>query len=1006
MSEPKLISPLLDSFDMGDPISDHGGVKTCPAMKKDSDDKYIVKIISIPASPAQLDALLLSGAYADKADALAYYEGVANDIVEETKVLQTLSNLEGYFPYEDMQIVPMDDGTGFDVYLLSPYRRSLSRYLSKHTMTHLGALNLGLDLCSALAVARQSGYMYVALKPENVYLTQDQGFRIGDIGFLKLNSLKYASLPDRYRSVYTAPEIEDAFSCLNTTIDVYAVGLILYQAFNGGILPQQSAELPPPDYADYEIAEIILKACAADPKERWNDPVEMGQAIVSYIQRNGAHDTPIVPPIPEEPPQSLENEEPSDVSSGESSETTDETEESFDAAESAESEPVAQEDTTDSTEDTIEEDTQSADEASSSEEQNAVYSEDDFGNLSFLDDVTADETLPGEDSTDVDYDQISVEVSDILNQADELISHPTPDPVIPPEPIEVTLPSEEAETDEAEQADAEDENQESDNDTPAEEAEPQNEPTEDEESDVAGEDVENDEQYDTESAPVKPKRHWLRNTIIVLLILALLGAGYFFYKNFYLQLVDSISLEGSEDCLTVYVDSQIDDELLSVICTDTYGNQTQMPVVDGKASFTDLAPDSAYTVKLAIKGFHKLEGQTSTAYTTPVRTDIVQFSAVTGTEDGSIVIGFAIEGPDVSQWKLLYGATGEETTEVLFSGHMYTLTGLTIGTEYSFELLPATELYITGNNKTTYVASKLVRAENLTVTSCINGELKAQWDVPADTQIGSWTVRCYNENGYDKTVVVETNSVAFSEIVDTDSYTLEVTAAGMSVGERVLVSAGSVTVTDFTATMESNTAAKLSWNSTAEQSSWKITYTVDNSPVQEVSVENSTEFVLANLLPGSTYNITLQTPAGEPVFGGNLQLTTKEAEKFNDYLVTSKRVDLRMCKTPSDENWTVDDVSRSDYTTSFASGESASFVLHIKGKYSSSTNEVSVQFVIRDKENNVLSMSQSDRKWADMWHKNDGEFDLPALPTAAGEYTVFVYFDGAYVGQQDFTVTT
>ena len=42
MSEPKLISPMLDNFAMGDPISDRDGVRCCPAMENGSDEKYIV----------------------------------------------------------------------------------------------------------------------------------------------------------------------------------------------------------------------------------------------------------------------------------------------------------------------------------------------------------------------------------------------------------------------------------------------------------------------------------------------------------------------------------------------------------------------------------------------------------------------------------------------------------------------------------------------------------------------------------------------------------------------------------------------------------------------------------------------------------------------------------------------------------------------------------------------------------------------------------------------------
>ena len=57
MSELKFNASMLDNFDIGAPISDHNGVRCCPAMERDTEEKYIVKVISIPASRQQLDAL-------------------------------------------------------------------------------------------------------------------------------------------------------------------------------------------------------------------------------------------------------------------------------------------------------------------------------------------------------------------------------------------------------------------------------------------------------------------------------------------------------------------------------------------------------------------------------------------------------------------------------------------------------------------------------------------------------------------------------------------------------------------------------------------------------------------------------------------------------------------------------------------------------------------------------------------------------------------------------------
>ena len=79
LSEAKLISPMLDGFAIGGSISDHHGIRCYPAMPVDSDKRYIVKVISIPASQVQLDALLLAGAYSSKDSALAYFKELAGE---------------------------------------------------------------------------------------------------------------------------------------------------------------------------------------------------------------------------------------------------------------------------------------------------------------------------------------------------------------------------------------------------------------------------------------------------------------------------------------------------------------------------------------------------------------------------------------------------------------------------------------------------------------------------------------------------------------------------------------------------------------------------------------------------------------------------------------------------------------------------------------------------------------------------------------------------------------
>ena len=115
MSEPQLISPLLDGFVMGDPIGGHDGVRACPAMHLETEKKYIVKIISLPASQSKLDALLLAGAFSDRESALAYFKELSEGVVSEAELLQKLSRNEGFVSFDKWQMIPMEeDETGFD----------------------------------------------------------------------------------------------------------------------------------------------------------------------------------------------------------------------------------------------------------------------------------------------------------------------------------------------------------------------------------------------------------------------------------------------------------------------------------------------------------------------------------------------------------------------------------------------------------------------------------------------------------------------------------------------------------------------------------------------------------------------------------------------------------------------------------------------------------------------------------------------------------------------------
>ena len=968
LSEPQLISPLLDGFVMGNPINEHDGVRSCPAMLLESDQKYIVKIISLPATQSKLDALLLAGAFSDQASALAYFKELADGVIEEAELLQRLSRFEGFVSFDNWQLVPMEDGeTGYDIYLLSAYRPTLEGILRANEMTHLGAINLGLDLCAACAVARRNGYLYGNLRPSNVYVCNEREYRIGDLGFLRLDSLPYASLPDKYRSAYTPPEIADAYSALNHTMDTYAIGLILYQAYNDGQLPSEGMPISAPRHATHELAEIILKACADNPEDRWADPGQMGQALAHYMQSNSVNNTPIVPPSAVE-------------------------EEIVTVVEEVEGEP--------STEDILAE----VDQALETAPPLVAGTADAQSPAESTEECACEEVpAPTDSEDDVDQEQTEAEneqtedTDEILAQAEDLIAHQLPDPVVPPEAIEVTLPvPEQTEPEEpvSEQNDVETDESPVSEESAEEEA-PVDEPAEE----------------PVVKAPAKKHHKGLTTFIVTLLVLALLfAAGALFYQQYYLQTVYDITLVGAEDRLTVNLTSDIPDAKLSVKCTDTHGNSITSPVQNGSASFVGLKPATSYELEVCITGLHKLVGKTTASYNTQKQITVSGFSAATGTEDGSVFLSFTAQYPnDVTdvKWIAYYSADGEPEKSIIFEEHRVTIPGLTLGKEYTFRIEPISELYLAGTNTITYIPSKIVYAENLEILSFADNRLTLQWSAPADAEVAKWYIRCTSGAEYDQTFSTTEITYSIENLPGGLDYTIEVTAEGMHAGVRTYLSANSITVSNLTADASNPNALKIQWEHTGNtpENGWQLFYTLDGDTKQQIIQCAKSTATITPLIPGAHYTILIQAANGTTVFGGKLEYDAPEAKSFNNYSIKAKNITLSMCKTPSKANWDKDDVSSKNYTTTFKTGVSASFVMKISKSSPQEDIPVVTLYLIRDAEGKLVSYHYESRTWDDMWNNRYGTLTIPQMPEQSGSYTVEILFDGATVGTQSFTVT-
>ncbi len=305
------VSPLLDAMEVGECFARHDGASCYTIRHPESGRVFVLKHISIPATEGQVEALLLTGAYANEEEADAYYRKEAEALVQEAEARKRLLDCPYILPFLGVQM-EKKQGVGYDVYAVLPKRNSLETYLDENAVSHLRGINMGIDLCVALSALREEGFVHGNLKPGNVFFSDTGRFLLGDFGLISTEDMQYAVLPEQYRSCYSAPELNGILGGLNPTVDIYSLGMILYRIYNGNHAPFEDEQtnpkdadakrvageaLPAPIYADYELTGIICKACAFDPADRYQDPEEMRIELEQYMRRNAVSDHLIVPPL-------------------------------------------------------------------------------------------------------------------------------------------------------------------------------------------------------------------------------------------------------------------------------------------------------------------------------------------------------------------------------------------------------------------------------------------------------------------------------------------------------------------------------------------------------------------------------------------------------------------------------------------------------------------------------------------------------------------------------------
>ena len=270
--------------------------------------KAALKVITVPQSRTELQSVLDEGMTPPQAK--QYFYSVVEDIGRECAIMSRLKGTGNIVSYEDHAVLRHPDGIGWDILIRMELLHPLLPYVYQHPMARRDIIKLGIDICKALELCQRYNIIHRDIKPENIFISDNGDYKLGDFGIARTIERTTSGLSQKGTYSYMAPEVyagrEYGFS-----VDTYSLGLVLYRMLNknrGPFLPQppeaitfssreqalarrmSSEPLPRPFYGEGRLGEIVLKACAFDPKDRYSSPQQLRQELeaILYTQTDAA----------------------------------------------------------------------------------------------------------------------------------------------------------------------------------------------------------------------------------------------------------------------------------------------------------------------------------------------------------------------------------------------------------------------------------------------------------------------------------------------------------------------------------------------------------------------------------------------------------------------------------------------------------------------------------------------------------------------------------------------
>ena len=267
-----------------------------------------LKVITVPQSSAEVRSVISEGMSVSQAE--AYFHGIVEELMHEFSIMFKLKGTANIVSCEDLRVLEHPDGIGWDILIRMELLHPLLPYVYQHPMARRDIIRLGIDICKALELCQRYNIIHRDIKPENIFISDNGDYKLGDFGIARTIERTTSGLSKKGTYSYMAPEVYIGKK-YGFSVDTYSLGLVLYRMLNknrGPFLPQppeaitydnreqalarrvSGEPLPRPFYGEGRLGEIVLKACAFDPKDRYSSPQQLRQELeaISYEAQDAA----------------------------------------------------------------------------------------------------------------------------------------------------------------------------------------------------------------------------------------------------------------------------------------------------------------------------------------------------------------------------------------------------------------------------------------------------------------------------------------------------------------------------------------------------------------------------------------------------------------------------------------------------------------------------------------------------------------------------------------------